>query len=180
MSSDIRRQLIEEVQLSLRALHSAVDTVNQAVADHLGINRTDLRCVEIVARQGPLTAGQLAAASGLTSGAVTTVIDRIEEAGFVRRVRDRTDRRRVRVELIPAAGLRLHALYRDLLAASAENLERYTDDELHMIGDFVRRGRDITAEHADRIASLARAASLPAQPATNGPRRARAGEQASS
>jgi DNA-binding MarR family transcriptional regulator len=56
----------------------------------LGINRTDLRCLNIVDNQGPMTAGRLAELSGLTTAAVTTVLDRLERAGYARRVRNQT------------------------------------------------------------------------------------------
>jgi DNA-binding MarR family transcriptional regulator len=156
MSRGQRDALIRQVQLALRGLHSAVDTVNQGVADELGINRTDLRCLEIVARHGPLTAGRLAEEANLTTSAVTTVLDRLEQAGFARRVRDATDRRRILVELTSEASQRLSALYHGLLAASTANLERYSEAELHLILDFVERGREITLDHAARIKNRSR------------------------
>jgi DNA-binding MarR family transcriptional regulator len=139
------------VDISLRALHSAVDVLNQAVADALGINRTDLRCIEILSRDGPQTAGNLASAAGLTTGAATTAIDRLERAGFARRSRDPVDRRRVVVELVPEADQRVFALYRDLLLTTMDHLERYSVDQLNVIRDFVEHGRQMTLDHAERI-----------------------------
>lgn len=151
MSRGELRELIWQVDISLRALHSAVDVLNQAVADALEINRTDLRCIEILSRDGPQTAGNLASASGLTTGAATTAIDRLERAGFARRSRDPLDRRRVVVELVPEADQRVFALYRDLLLTTMNHLERYSDEQLNLIRDFVEHGRQMTLDHAKRI-----------------------------
>src|ERR1700744_359744 len=67
---------------------------SQAVASRLGIASSDLECLDIVVLRGPVTAGELATATGLTTGAITGVIDRLEQAGFVRRTRDAADRRK--------------------------------------------------------------------------------------
>ena len=149
-----RAELIREVQAALRGMHNAVDTLSQTVADQLGVNRTDLRCMQMLGQFGPLTAGQLAEASGLTSGAVTSVIDRLEKTGFALRVRDAVDRRRIYVELTPSAGQQLGAIYRDLVAASAASMASYSDETLILIRDFVTRGRDVTLEHVERVKAL--------------------------
>jgi len=76
---------------------------DQAVAEAIGLNRTDMRCLDVIQREGPVPAGRLADETGLTTGAITTVLDRLERAGFARRTRDPADRRRVLVELAPEA-----------------------------------------------------------------------------
>ena len=81
------------------ARRNATDRYDQAVADAIGINRTDMRCLDVIQREGPVPAGRLADETGLTTGAITTVLDRLERAGFARRTRDPADRRRVLVEL---------------------------------------------------------------------------------
>jgi DNA-binding MarR family transcriptional regulator len=68
----------------LRALGSDLDWLDEAVADGVGLHRTDLRCLEIVAREGPISAGRLAALAGLSTSAMTSVIDRIQRVGYVR------------------------------------------------------------------------------------------------
>src|ERR687896_2017517 len=83
---------------AVRAYQTAVDSFDQAVADHVGINRTDARCVDLIDQAGGMTAGELARAAGLTTGAVTAVVDRLEAAGLARPVADPADRRRVRIE----------------------------------------------------------------------------------
>src|ERR1700730_8582328 len=89
--SNRKRELFWQLMLEIRASQNATDRYDQAVADTLGLNRTDMRCLDILDRQGRLTAGQLAEQTGLTSGAVTTVIDRLEAAGHARRVGDNAE-----------------------------------------------------------------------------------------
>src|SRR6266536_2456677 len=97
--SSRKRQLFERLIFEVRASQSATDRYDQAVADTIGLNRTDMRCLDLLDREGRLTAGQLAAQTGLTSGAITTAIDRLEKAGQARRVRDTDDRHRIYVEM---------------------------------------------------------------------------------
>src|SRR5690242_15465290 len=95
-SSDNRTGLLEQQFFeAVRANQSATDMFDEAVAQFLGINRTDGRCLDVIDRRGRVSAGQLANESGLTTGAVTVVIDRLERAGYVRRIRDELDRRKV-------------------------------------------------------------------------------------
>ncbi|MHB1599763.1 MAG: MarR family transcriptional regulator, partial [Acidimicrobiales bacterium] len=96
-----RQTLMRELRDALRAFLRAVDVFDEAVSERLGINRTDLRCLDLLEQHRPMTAGALAEASGITTGAMTFVLDRLEGAGFVRRQRDEGDRRRVLVDLEP-------------------------------------------------------------------------------
>ena len=98
-----KRQVFDELIDEVRRSQEATARFDQAVADAIGMNRTDMRCLDVLEREGPITAGALAEATGLTSGAMTTALDRLERAGYARRVRDRGDRRRVLVELTPKA-----------------------------------------------------------------------------
>jgi len=146
--SSRKRELFEELIDEVRRSQNATDRYDQAVADALGMNRTDMRCTDVLDREGPVTAGRLAEATGLTTGAITTAIDRLERAGFARRTRDPADRRRVLVELTPetrAIGARFYAGH----AAQAERLyRRYTEDELRLLRDFVRESREFNERAA--------------------------------
>src|SRR5215468_4932005 len=93
-----RDELLAALVGEFREMSAATVMFHQAVADRLGMNITDHKCADILARTGPITAGDLARRTGLTTGAITGVIDRLEREGFVRRVRDPHDRRRVIVE----------------------------------------------------------------------------------
>src|SRR5215216_6498033 len=93
-----RAAIIDEGGKVFRAYQTSNDNFDQAIADHLGMNRTDMRCIDLIDQAGGMTAGELARAADLTTGAVTAVIDRLEKAGMARRVPDPLDRRRVRIE----------------------------------------------------------------------------------
>jgi DNA-binding MarR family transcriptional regulator len=85
VSRQSRQELIAQLFEEIRASQNATDVFDDAVCRKLGINRTDHRCIDILERHGPLTAGELAERLHLTTGAVTTVIDRLERKGFARR-----------------------------------------------------------------------------------------------
>ena len=139
MSDDAaeRRQLTEEFVLAMRRTGSIMQLVSQAAADRIGINTTDLNCLNIVALTGAMTAGELARATGLTTASITGVLDRLEEGGFVRRERDSTDRRRVIVQLNFAKGQHdVAPVFAPMLASWRAATARYTDDELRLILSF--------------------------------------------
>src|SRR5580700_4359685 len=99
-----RRRLESEFLLALRRSGAVMQLLGSASAERIGINPTDLTCLNILALSGQLTAGELARATGLTTASITGVLDRLEEAGFVRRERDVADRRRVVIHLnVPRA-----------------------------------------------------------------------------
>src|SRR5689334_19744767 len=98
MSRD-RREILQQLLDEIRAGQRATDAVDEAVTVAIGVNRTDGKCIDILHQHGRMSAGELAGHSGLTTGAVTAVIDRLEGMGYVRREADPADRRRVLVEL---------------------------------------------------------------------------------
>src|SRR3954471_22121785 len=101
--AESRDDVLSEVAEELRLSSVTNDIADQVVADYLGLNRTDARCLDIIERLDGVSAGRLAREAGLSTGAVTTVLDRLERAGYARRVQDPGDRRRGLVELTPAA-----------------------------------------------------------------------------
>jgi DNA-binding MarR family transcriptional regulator len=153
-----RETLIRAVMVGVVRFQQATDAVDDAVAERLGVNRTDLRCLGVLAGRGPVSAGELAAAAELSPGATTTAVDRLARAGYVRRVRDRHDRRSVRVVATPLARERLAELYDPVGAAGRRVLEEYGDAELALFADFLRRGHDLQVEHAGRIRAAASSA----------------------
>src|ERR1700735_5660045 len=102
-----------------------------------------MRCLELVASHGPLTAGRLAEESGLTTGAVTFILDRLEEAGMVTRRRDTEDRRRVWVEIVPAAQRRLQGLQQPVAEEMRQVAQRFKAGELAIVRDFLRQAREV-------------------------------------
>jgi len=161
VSNDLHERRAAEVADEVAEFQSAVDVLDEAAAAHLGLNRTDLRVLGLLVRRGPLTAGSLAQAAGLSPGALTTAVDRLERAGYARRVRARPDRRRVRVESTPRARRLSAALYGPVGAAGLARLRRYSDAELALVRDFLREGRRLQEAHAARIRAQPPAASPP-------------------
>src|SRR4051794_7437521 len=107
-----REQLEAALTAAVRNAQAAVDRTDELAAQLLGINRTDLRCLDVLQRAGaPLSAGELADELLVTTGAITALIDRLERAGYIRRVTDPNDRRRVLVELQPEAKTRAMQIY---------------------------------------------------------------------
>ncbi|HVX20162.1 MAG TPA: MarR family transcriptional regulator [Acidimicrobiales bacterium] len=143
-----RAEAHQQLALALREYLGAADQYEEAVADRMGLSRTDLRCVDLLHRRGTMTAGALAVASGLTTGAVTFLIDRLEARGMVRRRRDPTDRRRVLVEMVDAAAQQGFALHQPMIADMRALVQRYKLDELAVIRDFLTQARQVYEAHA--------------------------------
>ncbi len=101
----------EETRTSFRRFFAGVVMFSQAVADRVGIGASDLHCLNVLNLSGPITAGQLSALTGLTSGAVTRLVDRLEHAGVVERDRDPEDRRRVIVKRSNRSGDEIQACF---------------------------------------------------------------------
>jgi DNA-binding MarR family transcriptional regulator len=142
MSRDLsgeRERLQNELSNEVRANQRATDIVDELVCQLMGVNRNDARCLDILDQHGSMSAGDLAEASRLTTGAITAVIDRLERAGYARRVPDPADRRRVLVELTQRAYETAVELmvepYQELYKPLAA---RYTDDDLRLLIDFTR------------------------------------------
>ena len=149
--AESRDDVLSEVAEELRLSGVTNDIADQVVADYLGLNRTDTRCLDIIERLDGVSAGRLASEAGLSTGAVTTVLDRLERAGYARRVQDPGDRRRVLVELTPAARRELQELYAPLTDATMRQLEGYTTDEVSLVRDFMRDNRRLNEAHAERV-----------------------------
>ena len=102
MQAKSKDELVGDLIARYRAATNRDVAFDKLAAARLGVSVTDLHCLNIVESRHGLTAGELAVESGLTTGAVTAVIDRLERAGFARRVRDERDRRKVKVEVTDA------------------------------------------------------------------------------
>jgi DNA-binding MarR family transcriptional regulator len=144
-----REQLLAELGDEVRASQRVTDVHDDVLCELLGINRTDARCLDILDQSGRMTAGQLATASALSTGAVTAVVDRLERAGYARRVSDPADRRRVVVEPTPAARERSWELMGPLAEEGARLAEPYSDEQLQMFLDFTRLARGVQERHTE-------------------------------
>jgi DNA-binding MarR family transcriptional regulator len=152
-----KRKLFDELIYEVRRSQNATDRFDQAVADAIGINRTDMRCLDVIQREGPVPAGRLADETGLTTGAITTVLDRLERAGYARRIHDPSDRRRVLVEVTPGAFAGAAEFYAAHLELSERNYRRYTEAQLELLLGFVRDGRELNEREAAKLEARTRA-----------------------
>lgn len=135
-----RRHAETQFLTALRRAGSVMQLLGAAAAERIGINVTDLNCLNILALSGELTAGELARETGLTTASITGVLDRLEEAGFVRRERDTRDRRRVVVRLDATRGLRdVAPVFAPVVQAWRAAAAQYTDEELTLILEFQRQ-----------------------------------------
>jgi DNA-binding MarR family transcriptional regulator len=136
-----RRELEAALNAAMRDVSGQGVLYSQAVAERLGMNSTDLECLDHILR-GPVTAGRLAEVTGLTTGAITGVIDRLERVGLARRERDADDRRKILVRALPAVGQRVGPLFEPMERTAMAVLSSYRDDELALLLDFLIRARD--------------------------------------
>jgi DNA-binding MarR family transcriptional regulator len=147
-----RERLLEALGREMQKLIAEVVLFNQAVADRLGMNPTDLQCLNMLLETGPVAAGRLAEETGLTTGAVTGVIDRLERAGYAWRERDPNDKRRVIVHPLPErARGEIGPLYASIGRSFAEMCSRYDEGELALILDFITRSHPLNREETARL-----------------------------
>jgi DNA-binding MarR family transcriptional regulator len=146
-----RRPGVESVVRALRRVNFQGSIFGQSVAIRLGLSESDIDALELLIDTGSATAGKLAELMGLTTGAVTRVIDRLEQAGYVRRTADPADRRRVVVEVVAERVGSVESLLESLERASAEEVGRYSADQLALINDFLSRMADLTQTEAARL-----------------------------
>ncbi len=142
------RDTIDSVIRSLRRVNLQGSFFGQTVAVRFGLSESDIEALEVLIDTGAATAGRLSDLMGMTTGAVTRVIDRLEQAGYVRRVPDPADRRRVIVEPVPEKMAALEALMAGFGEKSASEIGRYSDAELGVINDFLTRMAAITRGEA--------------------------------
>jgi DNA-binding MarR family transcriptional regulator len=140
-----RSEMIHAMADAGRDLSTATLMFHQAIADRLGLNPTDHKCMGIIARNIPITAGRLAELTGLTSGAITGVVDRLVKAGFVRREADPSDRRRVLIAPVddPAKLRTMLRLFDGVARASRALAASYSDRDLALVLDFMARSREM-------------------------------------
>ena len=149
-----RPQMVAEFMQEISRMSTWTVMFHHAASMRLGLNPTDLKCVGVLRETGPITAGELAELTGLTTGAITGVIDRMEKAGLVRRGHDVQDRRRVIIEPIenPVYGEEVGRVFGPLAMATISDIvDRYNDEELAVVLDFVKRGSDLMKAQTARL-----------------------------
>ncbi|HEV2635035.1 MAG TPA: MarR family transcriptional regulator [Actinocrinis sp.] len=146
--------LIEEFSQAMQEFQRSLDLLDQGIADRLGLNRTDLRCLELLFGPEPLSPGDLARAAHLTTGGVTTAIDRLERAGYATRERDTADRRRTLLHLTARSAAVAAEIYQPIAEASAVHLHDLDAETLDRLIGFLRAGARLQREHAARLAGV--------------------------
>ena len=146
------------VDVLIREMAAQTMVTSQIVANHFGLHTTDLRVLDIIFMRGQVLAGELASATGLSSGSVTALVDRLVNAGYVERQDDATDRRKVWVrsrndaiepikEMFMPSQRRMYALW-----------HTFTARELDTIAAFLKRTTRLAAECAEEIRQQAKPA----------------------
>jgi DNA-binding MarR family transcriptional regulator len=148
-----RSELIQEFIAAVRASQSANQMLDHALAEYMGIDDAAFRCLDILDQEGPMTAGRLAERVGLSPGAMTALLDRLEEKGLAHRTRDTEDRRRVLVEVPPELRERAAELYGTPDEAGQE-LSIYSDDQLEFLISFLRGSVAYQEERMRRLEEL--------------------------
>jgi DNA-binding MarR family transcriptional regulator len=138
-----RFELAQQLRNEILGYFGAASDFDERLAKKLKLSQTDVRCLDLIGRLGPMTAGKLAEESGLTTGAVTFILDRLEEAGMVTRRRDTEDRRRVWVEIVPEARQRLEGLQQPIAEEMRELAQRYKAEDLAVVRDFMRQAKEV-------------------------------------
>lgn len=145
-----RQKLVAQLGNAMQEYQRSTQAFDDAVGRSLGLNPTDLRCLDWLV-DGPKTAGELSVATGLRPAATTTLIDRLTQKGYVRRVPSPDDRRRVLVEMTEEGRGRTWEYYGPLVEEGQSKLTSFDDNELIRMRDFLVTIRELTDEHRERL-----------------------------
>ena len=154
MSRQSKQELIDAIGDEFRINQNRADVFDEMAAEHLGINRTDMRCLDVLTRLGRMSAGDLAREAGLTTGGATAAVDRLERAGYVSRVRDEQDRRRVWIEATPVVLERAMEIWgplQELWDGRARTLSR---EQLEFVFEFMRDSNAMMVDQIERVRML--------------------------
>jgi DNA-binding MarR family transcriptional regulator len=149
------KELIQTIVDKFREMSTEAVMFHQAVADELGLYITDHKCMDIIHRFGAMPAGRLGEMTGLTTGAITGMIDRLEKAGYVRRANDPKDRRKTIVEPIRNKKLerKIEMIFTPLHERMHKFLSSYSDGELTFLLDAMTKLIEQTHEESKRLRS---------------------------
>ena len=150
-----KEEIIEDINDKFREMSTETIMFHQAVADILGLHITDHKCLDFIYRFGAMPAGRLADLTGLTTGAVTGIIDRLEKAGYVRRISDPKDRRRTIVEPTRNKKLerKLELIFIPLRKRMHKILSSYSDSELAFLLNTTTEMLEQTREESKKLRS---------------------------
>jgi DNA-binding MarR family transcriptional regulator len=146
-----RAALVDLLEIAVRQASAQGARVDSAIAERLSVNSTDLQCLDLLNLRGAVSAGDLAETLNLTTGAVTTVIDRLEKAGYVARVRVQGDRRKVMIALTPDAAPRVAAFFGAMQQELEKMLTDYSDTEIHFLIAFFTRAKEAAQRSVGKL-----------------------------
>ncbi len=141
-----REDLMQKLLVASRESSTLAVFFHTSIAERVGLGATEEKTLALLGKFGPLTAGEIAAHTGLTTPSVTGLIDRLEKKGMVRRIRDPHDRRRVIVQPDQARLAELDRLFSSVQEAFHEVLDIYSDEQLAIITDFLIRSAQRSRE----------------------------------
>lgn len=148
-----KQDLIEAVVEAVKENSTATVFFHIAMADATGLCPSDHKALDIISRHEGLTAGELGQETGLASASVTSLLDRLEARGYVRRVRGRKDRRRIKVQAIPEQIEELQEQFSPLKKEARERLKRLNAEQLETIRDFLRTSSKLLREEVIRLSN---------------------------
>ncbi|MEU2392074.1 MarR family transcriptional regulator [Streptomyces sp. NPDC007369] len=149
-----RAELLAHVVTESQRHYAGYSLFTQALADHVGLHPTDMQCIALLDLEpGPVSTGDVARLTGLTSGSATRLVDRLVKAGIVERLADPKDRRRSLVALAPGARSRIGEAWETPGRAFGAVLDRYSDAELAVIADYLHRAAEVGRAQAERLQS---------------------------
>jgi DNA-binding MarR family transcriptional regulator len=149
-----RAALLTELEHAVRRSSALGVIFGQTVASRVGISSSDLECLDFLNIEGRVTAGRLAELTGLTTGAITGVVDRLEKAGLVRRERDEEDRRKVFVAIVPENVAKVGRFYEHLQRGMLELWETYSDAELKLMLRFMTQGYETMLAATEELKAM--------------------------
>lgn len=151
-----KEELIQAIIDKRREMSTSTILFHQAVADKLGLHITDHKCLDLIRYYGAMPAGRLAELTGLTTAAVTGIIDRLEQAGYVRRANDPNDRRRTIVELVQNKKLerKIEEIFTPFHEKMRKLLSSYSESELAFLLDALTKSVELTDEESKKLQSM--------------------------
>jgi len=152
-----RAELLQELEHAMRRASAQGTIYASVVADLVGISSSDMDCMDFLNLEGRMTAGRLAELTGLTTGAITGVVDRMEKAGLVHRERDAGDRRKVFIVAAEESMARLGRLYQPLQRAMQKQSGRYSDAELRLLLRYASESYQSVLEATTQLKAMVEA-----------------------
>ena len=156
-----RKELLKKFSDLGRSTSTQTVFLHQAIAQGFGLNATDTKCVDLILTHpsGSVTAGQLSGMTGLTTGAITHILDRLEKRQIIKRVRDTQDRRRVFVRVNPQSLEPVMPQYEAIGRAYVDLVEQYSDEELQLICDYMEKASLLAQQQLANISGAKRSGS---------------------